>query len=62
MLKIRDEVVARVTRDAAAWQAVRAWDLAAFDRSLIKAGLKPIVIPARNELKVTAPDGGQDLP
>ena len=62
MLRIRDEVIARVTRDAAAWQAVRASDLAAFNRSLIKAGLKPIVIPLPSELEVTAPDGGQDLP
>ena len=62
MLRIRDEVIARVTRDTAAWQAVRASDLAAFNRSLIKAGLKPIVIPPPGELEVTAPDGGQDLP
>ena len=62
MLRIRDEVIARVERDSAAWRAVRTTDLAAFNRRLVAAGLKPIVIPPPDALVVKAPDGGQDLP
>ena len=62
MLRVRDEAIARLDRDGAAWQAVRTADLVAFNRRLVAAGLKPIFIPPPDALVVKAPDGGQDLP
>ena len=62
MLTARDEAIARLDLDQAAWAAVRSTELAAFNRRLVAAGLKPIVIPPPGALVVKAPDGGQDLP
>ncbi|MEO6199499.1 MAG: hypothetical protein ABIO68_06160, partial [Sphingomicrobium sp.] len=62
MLRIRDETVASIDRDWAKWTAIRDQGLPALNRTLVKAGLKPIAIPPPDALRIRAPEGGQDLP
>ena len=44
------------------WEALKRGDLAAFNRDLIKARLKPVALPAGRDLTAQAPDEGEDLP
>jgi hypothetical protein len=56
------QTIAQVNADWAAWQQVKASDLAQLNQRLTAAGLQPIVIPAEADLHVAAPPGGEDLP
>ncbi len=61
----RDAAAATSRRIAAlwsAWSATRDRDLSALNASLARARLKPIAIPPANELTISLPDGGEDLP
>jgi photosystem II stability/assembly factor-like uncharacterized protein len=56
------EAVDKIETTWAHWGAWRNHELAAFNAELKTAGLKPVVPPAEGQLKVEAPDEGQDLP
>lgn len=46
----------------AQWQSFRAADLEAFNRKLVAAGLKPVLVPSEGALRAAPPAGGIDLP
>jgi hypothetical protein len=54
--------VAQVGDDWAAWQKVKATDLADLNKRLVAMGLKPIAVPAGAELRIEPPAGGEELP
>ena len=61
----RDAVAATARRVAAlwtAWSAARDNDLPPLNAALARAHLKPIAIPAEDQLTISLPDGGEDLP
>jgi photosystem II stability/assembly factor-like uncharacterized protein len=60
--EVFEDMSARIDAAWSKWTGVRDHDLAAFDAELKRAGLKPVVLPTGDRLKVEAPDGGQDLP
>ena len=45
-----------------AWSASRDGELPALNAALVRAKLKPIVIPPVDQLVISLPDGGEDLP
>jgi photosystem II stability/assembly factor-like uncharacterized protein len=56
------QTVAQVSGDWAAWQKVKAMDLADLNKRIAAMGLKPIAVPAESELRTEAPAGGEELP
>jgi photosystem II stability/assembly factor-like uncharacterized protein len=60
--EIAAQTFAQVNADWAAWQQIKAGDLARLNAGLAAAGLQPIAVPAEAELSIAAPDGGADLP
>ncbi|MGC1302978.1 MAG: hypothetical protein WA840_11435, partial [Caulobacteraceae bacterium] len=60
--EVVDQAVAALDAAWKRWSAFKAHELAAVDAALVKQGRKPISIPPAGELKVEAPDPGQDLP
>ncbi len=61
----RDVVMATTRRIAAlsaAWATTRDGELAGVNASLVRARLKPIVVPPEDQLVISLPDGGEDLP
>jgi hypothetical protein len=53
---------ARLDADWAAWDALRTHELAALNVRLAAAGSRPVAVPLSSDLRVRAPEGGQDLP
>jgi hypothetical protein len=56
------ETIGKLNADWAAWQQVKAADLAQLNRSLAAAGMAPITVPPESELTTGEPAGGVDLP
>jgi photosystem II stability/assembly factor-like uncharacterized protein len=52
----------RIAELSASWAAIRDGELATVNAGLVRAHRKPIVVPPEDELVITLPDGGEDLP
>ncbi len=52
----------RIADLSASWAATRDGELATVNAAMLRAHLKPIVIPPAEELVISLPDGGEDLP
>lgn len=56
------QTAAQVNGDWAAWQQIKATDLAQLNQRLAAARLQPIIIPTGAALRAAPPEGGADLP
>ena len=59
---VATQTLAEITTLWTAWTALRDHDLADLNADLARAGLKPVVIPAADQLVVKPARGGEDLP
>ena len=60
--EVFQEAAAKIDAAWARWSAWKDHDLAGFNAELKRAGLKPIVLPEGDKLKVDDEDDGEDLP
>jgi len=56
------QAIAAIETDWDKWQRIKASDLAALNRGLAEAGLRPIVVPGQSELRPSSSGAGEDLP